>query len=137
MKDMKAIKIFIIIWAVFGSVALVDASTTFSLTTSGIFSVSKSNFTQFSIQAKDITNPQDIAYWKVRFYCEKNMTLKLSLDGESVCGKAVKFDSLMKNTYSFIFDNDNSDIKKFSTKLKAYNQDGQWLHTTKKNFSWK
>lgn len=92
---------------------------------------------RFSFEVMDIKNPQKIAYWKVRSYCDKGMTVGVTASSTNDCGKAVRMDTLPNNSFSALFDNATSDTKKFSFKLKAYDSKGNWLNTERQAFTWK
>ncbi len=92
---------------------------------------------RFSFEVTDIKNPQKIAYWKVRSYCDKGMTVGVTASSTDDCGKAVRMNTLPGNSFRAWYDNATSDTKKFSFKLKAYDVNGTWLNTERQAFTWK
>lgn len=116
---------------------VVSKKTVFDTQIMDISNSSDANKVQFSVGVNNITNPNNIAYWKVRSYCDDKMTIQLSASSTNDCGKAVKLNSLKNNSFSFLFKNKTSQNKNFAIKLKAYDINGKWLHTEREGFSWK
>jgi hypothetical protein len=100
-------------------------------------SVDKIEKNNFYFSPKEIQDNKNIKYWKMRFYCDKEMEIKFENNTKSVCGKAVKFDNAEILPNMFTLENKNTKNKKFSYALKAYNQKGKWMHTSRQNFNWK
>jgi hypothetical protein len=111
--------------------------TTFETSVIDISDVKGINKTKFDFKVDAITNPQNISYWKVRSYCDKEMNINITASSTNDCGKAVKLNSLKDNAFSTFFKNNSNEMKKFSFKLKAYDKNGKWLHTEKEAFRWK
>ncbi len=109
----------------------------YTLKTKNIVRSAATGDVRFSFEVMDIKNPQKIAYWKVRSYCDKGMTLGVTASTTNDCGKAVRMDALPNDSFSALFDNATSDTKKFSFKLKAYDVNGTWLNTERQAFTWK
>jgi hypothetical protein len=145
-NDMKKIYILPLLLLAF-NVSLVDAqvtseaqttSTSFNTHISDILYYKNIKKTEFLVQVEDVVNPQNIAYWKVRSYCDDKMTIQLTVSSTNDCGKAVRLDSLSaNNTFAFLFDNKTSKLKDFSIKIKAYTKYGKGLHGEKEGFGWK
>jgi hypothetical protein len=120
------------------SIAIDNSSrVSFSTVPKSISKISNTDYTHFEIQAESIVNLQNIAYWKVRTYCDQQMVIKVANSMVDSCGKVVTLPTLTNNSFSLYFDNQTATTKKFSVKLKAYDQNGKWLYTDKENFTWK
>lgn len=96
-----------------------------------------SDVVEFNIDVENIKSPEKIAYWKVRTYCDADMTITFASSTGSQCEKNVTLNSLTKNSYSFLFDNNTDKLKNFSVKLKAYDKKGMWMHSERESFRWK
>lgn len=139
-KSMKNISIIIAILFLFvTSVDIVNAEEKkmFETSVASISEIRDMNITQFDIKVENIIQSNAITYWKVRSYCDKNMSLHINTSDLDNCGKAVRLDSLTNNSFTLLFDNKNTQIKNFSIKLKAYDQNGKWIHTEQESFGWK
>lgn len=84
-----------------------------------------------------IQDESRIASWKVRFYCDKNMSMSFMNSNINSCGKAVSFVNTANKELYVVFDNQDHQNKKFKFALKAYDKNGKWIHTERKSFSWK
>jgi hypothetical protein len=96
-----------------------------------------SDVVEFNIDVKNIDNPEKIAFWKVRTYCDTDMAITFASSTGSQCEKNVTLNSLTKNSYSFLFDNKTDKLRNFSVKLKAYDKNGMWMHSERESFRWK
>jgi hypothetical protein len=132
---MKNMYIASVLFLVF-SIKIASAQVSFE---TSVLDITKSGLsdTQFTISIDTINQKENIAYWKVRSYCDSKMTIQLTASSTNDCGKAVRFDSLTDNAFSFLFNNKDSKLKNFSLKLKAYDKNGKWLYTEKESFRWK
>ena len=141
---MKYIFTFLASCALIASAVSVDAATvsvdpnatSFDVKTIGVKTDSVTKNTLFSFQPVDIANPQNIAYWKVRSYCGLGMELSVNGVKEDHCGTAVTLPVTLSNTFSLLYNNNSSQMKQFSFKLKAYDKNGKWLDTVERNFRW-
>ena len=88
-----------------------------------------------NVEDKDIKNA--ISYWKVRMYCEEGVTLTTSDIEVNECGTAVTFTEKELQSFTVLFKTTSNTVSNFSFALKAYNAEGDWLQTERKNFSWK
>lgn len=112
-------------------------STNFKLTVSDIVYYKDIKKTQFLVNIEEINNSQNIAYWKVRSYCDQKMTIQLSASSTDDCNKTIRLNSITNNVIPFLFKNKTSKSKDFSIKVKAYNKFGKGLHYEKIGFGWK
>lgn len=139
---MKYIFVLLAACAVLSSAPMADAATagvnatTFDVRTIGASRDKVTKNTIFRFQPVDIVNPQNIAYWKVRSYCDLGMELTVNDAKVDHCGQAVDLPVTLSNSFSLEYDNRSNQMKNFSFKLKAYDKNGKWLHTVKKSFKW-
>jgi hypothetical protein len=134
---MKIIKLLVSVVFVSTISLFASAATFFDTRVIGISDVLGEGVTRFDIKAVNIDDSQEIDNWKIRFYCDENMKLIFSPLTESVCGRAIRLDALNKDSFFFSFENQNEVTKKFSVKLKAYDKNGNWLHSEKESFTWR
>lgn len=112
--------------------------TTFDVSVTGITKVaSPGRGSVFSFKPVNIKNEQNIAYWKVRTYCDMSVEATVSGSKGDNCGTAVDIPYSATNTFAILFKNKSNQMKSFAFKLKAYDKNGVWLHTAEKNFRWK
>ena len=111
-------------------------STSFDIRTIGVSTDKVTKDTLFMFQPTDIVNGQNIAYWKVRSYCDMGMELSVNMAKEDHCGTAVTLPVTLSNSFSILYDNRSNIMKEFSFKLKAYDRNGKWLHTVTRNYRW-
>ena len=102
-----------------------------------ISSIQGTNLTLFYFSPVNIYDNSKIASWKVRFYCDENMSMRFIDLNKDNCNKAVDFANTASKSYFILFENDSDDIKKFTFALKAYDKEGKWIHTDRNNFNWK
>lgn len=111
--------------------------TSFETRVGEINRIGKTKDIKFDIAVSNIVSPENIEYWKIRTYCDKDMSIRYGTSTSSMCGKAFNIKELNSNMFSFLFTNNTNDLKSFSVKLKAYNKNGKWLYTEKESFRWK
>jgi hypothetical protein len=102
-----------------------------------ITKVNGADKTRFSFEPVSVINPQNIAYWKVRLYCQEKIDIRVNELDKNVCNKAVRVEPGTADKFSLLFSNPTGKTTPFSFKLKAYDKDGNWLHSEKKSFQWK
>ncbi len=102
-----------------------------------ISAIEGADMTLFYFSPEEIKDNSKIASWKVRFYCDKDMTMRFIDISNDSCNKAISFANSNNLPNYILFQNKNQDTKKFSFALKAYDKNGKWIHTDKNNFSWK
>jgi hypothetical protein len=113
----------------------------FNLENTGIRSYNSYGVSVFDFKITDIQNADEIAYWKIRTTCDQGIDLWVPeniLDNN--CNQAVNFENFLEsNQFSIVYRNNNSDndTVKFAIKLKAYNSQGDWLHTETESFTWR
>lgn len=137
---MKIVKVFVSVvillsLALSSSASSLPTGVSFDTKVSSIYKLKSG--TRFDIGVGQIVNADEVSYWKIRVYCDRDIDIKFVDGGESTCDKATKFDSLGDSGYSFYFNNKDDRAKKFSLKLKAYDVEGKWLHTEKESFTWR
>jgi hypothetical protein len=138
---MKYIFAFLIACTIIGYAVSAEAADTanatkFDVRTLGASTDEVTKNVLFSFQPTDVVNAQNIAYWKVRSYCGLGMELSVNKAKEDHCGKAVTLPVTLSNSFSLLYNNNSSQMKNFSFKLKAYDKNGKWLHTVKRSFRW-
>lgn len=102
-----------------------------------VVSIDGTNLTLFYFAPTDIQDNAKIANWKVRFYCDEDMSMRFIDVSKDSCNKAVSFVNSNNLPGFILFENKTPDTKQFTFALKAYDKDGKWIHTKRSNFSWK
>jgi hypothetical protein len=113
-----------------------EEETAFKVNTIEISKIEGSDTTRFTFVPTEIQNVQNIAYWKVRVYCEDHVSITVNDLKDNVCNKVVRIEGF-NGPFFLNFNNDTTKTTPFSFKLKAYDKDGNWLHSEKKSFQWK
>lgn len=108
----------------------------FDLDIKDIVGIDGTDLTLFYFAPKNIQDSSKISSWKVRFYCEDDMTIRFSNVSKDSCGDAVDVVSSGNNSFFMLFENKGKELKNFSIALKAYDSEGKWIHTEKNRFSW-
>lgn len=91
----------------------------------------------FIFKIDKIENYENINSWKIRFYCDDEMELNYKFNNENVCGQAIDLNKNEAEIFFITFTNETQNLKDFHFKLKAYDKNGDWLHTERKGFRWK
>lgn len=95
------------------------------------------DITEFNMGVTTNDKNAPIAYWKIRLYCDKGVTVSMAAKAENKCGKAVTHSTSTLTNFPLFFSNIGNNISNFNFKLKAYDSNGKWLSSEKKSFSWK
>ena len=112
-----------------------DQVTAFNTNVKDINLIKNINLTKFDIKVENIS--KQVSFWKVRAYCDKDMFIQLTSSSTNDCGKTVSVNLSKDNLYSFWLKNKDNLNKKFSVKLKGYDQNGHWIHSERERFIWK
>jgi len=111
---------------------------TFDVKITEIAKIENTNQTRFSFEPIAITNTQNINHFKIRVYCEEPTTsVTVNTLTENMCGKATRIEKTADNKSFVILSNPTGKTVGFSFKLKAYDKNGNWLHTEREGFRWK
>jgi hypothetical protein len=102
-----------------------------------IAGVEGTDLTLFYFSPVGIQDNSKIASWKVRFYCDEDMSMRFIDVSKDNCNKAVSFANTANLPNFILFENKNQETKKFTFALKAYDKNGKWIHTDRNNFNWK
>ncbi len=92
---------------------------------------------RFVVDLNNMDISKSILYWKVRLYCEEGVTLNISGTDTDECGTAVTLNQKQLDSFTLLFKTQNDVVSNFSFALKAYDAEGDWLQTERRNFSWK
>lgn len=111
----------------------------FEVKTDSIVDYVNYDITQFliSVDVNESGSSNIIAYWKVRLYCEDDVVLGLNSHTENNCNQAVTIQKSDLKNFSLFMQTGDDELKKISYKLKAYDDEGKWLHTEGQSFHWK
>lgn len=96
----------------------------------------ESGVTTFTFDIQDIKNTQAIGYWKVRVWCENDITVTLDSDTHNLCGDASDMEFEAGKDFALTLYNATGGQVGFSFKLKAYDKNDMWIHSEKKSFRW-
>jgi hypothetical protein len=102
-----------------------------------ISSIEGTNLTLFYFSPISIQDNSKISKWKVRFYCDEDMSMRFIDLNKDNCNKAVDFANTDNKDFFILFENKSTEMKSFTFALKAYDKDGKWIHTDRNSFSWK
>ncbi len=101
-----------------------------------IVGIEGTDLTLFYFSPINIKDDLKIKSWKVRFYCEDDMTMRFIDVSKDSCNKAVSYQNSDKKDSFILFENKTESSKKFTFAVKAYDENGKWIYTKKSNFVW-
>lgn len=99
--------------------------------------IKDTNLTRFELEPINIKNNQSIDHWKIRVWCDEVVTVTINDGTTNSCGSALMAKNNTSNKFFLTFSNSTTMPAAFSLKLKAYDKDGNWLHSEKESFIWK
>lgn len=119
-------------------VAMESQTVSYGVSTTLIADIKGTNLTRFFFQPTDIVNNSRVSYFKIRVYCEDQATSIMvnNMVGDA-CGKAMRLEKQSIKDSSITLSNSSANTVGFYFKLKAYDSEGNWLHSEKKAFRWK
>lgn len=118
------------------SVGVVPSDSFFDVDIKKVTEIEGTNLSLFYFSPVDIKDESKISSWKVRFYCDKDMSMRFIDVSKDSCNKAVSFANSESKDFFILFENKTPELKQFTFALKAYDKNGKWIHTKKSNFSW-
>ncbi len=98
--------------------------------------ITNTEATRFNFEPINIKNNSTIDHWKIRVYCKDKIFINVNELTENSCGKAVQIANTDTNAFSISLINPTGRTTAFSFKLKAYDKNGDWLHSEKQSFQW-
>lgn len=119
------------------SFALANTEDFFDVDIKKVVNIEGTDLTLFYFSPTGIKDNSKIASWKVRFYCDEDMSMRFIDVSKDSCNKAVSFVNSADLPGFILFENKTPDTKRFTFALKAYDKDGKWIHTKRSNFSWR
>jgi uncharacterized protein YcfL len=96
-----------------------------------------SNSTTFEFEPVNVKTSPNIDHWKIRVWCENNISVVVGSSVVNNCGTAVMIKNSTSNKFSLTLNNPTKQLTNFSFKLKAYDATGKWLHSEKESFMWR
>jgi hypothetical protein len=147
-KIAKKITMILVVVAIFFVLPLVTSATSvvavqsqsvsYDVSTTLIANIRGTDLTRFFFQPTDVINNNRVSYFRIRVYCEDQGTSIMvnNIVGDS-CGKATRLEKQSIKDSSITLSNSSANTVGFYFKLKAYDSEGNWLHSEKKAFRWK
>ena len=112
------------------------ANPSFSVKPTGILRSTMTDNVEFNFSTIIPKDSSQIAYFKLRTYCDKSIRVSLTGFEGNRCGTAARIEKNYIEFFSLTLDNPTNHSVNFSFKLKAYDKNGKWIHTEKKSFNW-
>lgn len=121
------------------SIVVNPTSEFFTFETAEALEIRNTDITEFNFDVLKGDSSKSIANWEIRVWCEDEVKIMLKGSSENICNKDnLLFNSqIVDDRFALKYSNSSGKDTKFSLKLKAFDKNGNWLHSQKKVFFWK